>query len=201
MTHFRNPSGLANLRGAKAPTLFSRLDAGLKAAPPIASSSDRCHSSTRPAHGLRRSELPGTALPCSSIFMPRLSPIDDKISLISVQRLAAEILVFNISASLFCTSSPMVWIWRSSGSYSCGPRAPILHERFRFSLRISGLSERPAACASSSSSKLNERCSCGPSATRRQPARHRPELPAVCPDLDGQLVVVRDLSQTGRFHE
>src|SRR5882672_8423677 len=51
---------------------------------------------------------PGTAFPCSSIFIPRLKPIDDRISLISFSDLRPKFLVFSISASVFCTSSPMV---------------------------------------------------------------------------------------------
>src|SRR5437879_5581844 len=54
---------------------------------------------------------PGTALPCSSIFMPRLSPIEERISLISFSDLRPKFFVFSISASVFCTSSPMVWIF------------------------------------------------------------------------------------------
>src|ERR1044071_7527963 len=54
---------------------------------------------------------PGTALPCSSIFMPRLKPMEVRISLISFNDLRPKFLVFNISASVFCTSSPMVWIF------------------------------------------------------------------------------------------
>lgn len=42
-----------------------------------------------------------------STFMPRLSPISDKISLISFKDLRPKFLVFNISASLFATSSPI----------------------------------------------------------------------------------------------
>src|ERR1017187_6387331 len=51
---------------------------------------------------------PGTALPCSSIFIPRLSPIEERISLISLSDLRPKFFVFSISASVFWTNSPMV---------------------------------------------------------------------------------------------
>src|SRR5258706_9287568 len=44
---------------------------------------------------------PGTALPCSSIFMPKLRPIEDRNSLISFNDLRSKLLVFRISASVF----------------------------------------------------------------------------------------------------
>src|SRR3954469_13366830 len=51
---------------------------------------------------------PGTALPCSSIFMPRLKPIEDRISLISFSDLRPKFFVFSTSASVFFTNAPMV---------------------------------------------------------------------------------------------
>src|SRR5262249_51643598 len=42
-----------------------------------------------------------------SSFMPRLSPISARISLISLSDLRPKFLVLSISASVFCTSSPM----------------------------------------------------------------------------------------------
>src|SRR5216684_8546442 len=53
---------------------------------------------------------PGTALPMSSIFMPSERPIEASISLISLSDLRPKFLVLSISASVFCTSSPMVWM-------------------------------------------------------------------------------------------
>src|SRR3979490_818187 len=50
---------------------------------------------------------PGTAFPCSSIFMPRLRPIEERISLISFSDFRPKFFVFRISASVFCTNSPM----------------------------------------------------------------------------------------------
>src|ERR1039457_4086242 len=50
---------------------------------------------------------PGTAFPCSSIFMPRLRPIELRISLISFSDFRPKFFVFSISASVFCTSSPI----------------------------------------------------------------------------------------------
>src|ERR1019366_6491555 len=50
---------------------------------------------------------PGTALPCSSIFIPRLNPIEERISLISFSDFRPKFFVFSISASVFCTSSPI----------------------------------------------------------------------------------------------
>ena len=44
----------------------------------------------------------------SSSFMPRDSPIPPRISLISFRDFRPKFFVFSISASVFCTSSPMV---------------------------------------------------------------------------------------------
>src|SRR5437867_5270651 len=49
-----------------------------------------------------------TSLPCASTFMPSESPMLPRISLISLSDLRPKFLVRNISASVFCTSSPMV---------------------------------------------------------------------------------------------